>query len=191
MRAAHLVLATCLASARANPIAMRTQYQRRSDDTSTTPKPGDQLVSPCPDLIDPNTQTTAKYYYIYNGIPKAQEQSTQFIRDHWGLPDCCNKLLHYCVEPPNPLPVPSPCPHLTDDHGNQLQYYNNAYTTYQFASNYAITIAIMNNQCKEENRSGPVSSLPPPSSSNLDAADIVTLPADPDLAGLNGGSSNG
>lgn len=182
MRAAHILLATCLASARAFPIAMGNPFQRRSDETPTTLQKGAELESPCPDLIDPKTRKTATYYYKGTND---QIQATQFVRDHWGLPECCNKLIHDCVEPPNPLPSPSPCPQLTDDENKPLQFYINAYTTYQFLSNYAILNALMNNECKLEPGKGSASS-PPALPNNLDTMDVATLPADSDLITSNG-----
>lgn len=162
MRTAHIILATWLLSVHGTPIQIGKHYQRRVDSGSSGPQPGQQLVSPCPDLIDPHTGTTALYFY--QGTTTEQRRSTLFVNDHWGLPGCCkSQLTNSCPPPPNPQPVLSPCPELSAGPGRKLMfYYLNAYTTDQLAANYILIYALQQDEChpsKDLGR-GSVSSSP-------------------------------
>lgn len=140
------ILATWIVlSVHSTPI-QNTEHVKRDTDSSKTPiKDGQQLASPCPDLIDPQTGSTALYFY--HGQTQEQRRASQFVNDHWGLPGCCDSQVHSCPSPPDPEPLGSPCPTLKDDNGNILLLYGNPYTTDQIASNYVILDSISRNLC--------------------------------------------
>lgn len=186
MRATQiLLLATCLASANAFPLVTGNQHQPRSEASSTELKPGTQIKSPCPELVDPKSDSTAAYYY--KPISKDQDRVNQYVNDHWGLPECCDKTLHVCKSPPDPGVNPNPpCPELIDpSNGMPFLFYNNAYTTDQFMSNYIIVLAIQNNQCQSAPQPGSVSSFPTPPNSNLNTKDVATFSSNSEFATWN------
>lgn len=146
MRATYLVLITWVLSTHANPIRSAEHQERRSHPSTLPLKDGQQLESPCPDLLDPKTGSIALYFY--HGLTQEQRRATQFVNDHWGLPACCNTKLHTsCTSPPDPQPEGSPCPQLKDDNGNTLVLYGNPYTTDQIASNLVILDALSQELC--------------------------------------------
>ena len=120
------------------------------------------MASPCPDLIDPQSGSTALYFY--HGQTKDQRRATQFVNDHWGLPGCCDSRAHRCPIPPDPQPLGSPCPTLKDGNGNTLSLYGNPYTTDQIASNYVILDSLSRSLC-------------PPNGTGEGWASIISLPS--------------
>lgn len=132
-------------SVHSTPI-QNTEYQEGDPNSSKTLiKDGQQVASPCPDLIDPQTGSTALYFY--HGQTQEQRRASQFVNDHWGLPGCCDSQVHSCPSPPDPEPLGSPCPTLKDENGNPLVLYGNPYTTDQVASNYVILDSLSRNLC--------------------------------------------
>ena len=184
MRAAHLILATWVLFAHGTPIQKGRLHGRHADARPSGLKEGQQLLSPCPDLIDPTTGNTALYFY--RGITPEQRRSTLFIHDHWGLSGCCNSQLHdACPTPPDPQPSFSPCPGLTTESGRMLFFYLNPYTTDQIASDYYILDAATNHKCSpsKERAGGSVSSSPT-LNTNLQASNVQspgTLPSNLNL----------
>ncbi|MCJ1346502.1 hypothetical protein MMC31_004719 [Peltigera leucophlebia] len=161
MRAHCFILATWIVvSVHSTPI-QNTEYQERNLDSSKTPlKEGQQVASPCPDLIDPQTGSTALYFY--HGQTREQRRATQFVNDHWGLPSCCDSQVHSCTSPPDPQPLGSPCPTLKDENGNLLSLYGNPYTTDQIAANYILLDSLSRNLC-------------PPNKTDESGASIISL----------------
>lgn len=160
MRAHCFILATWMVSVHSTPI-QDWEYQERDPDSSkTTLIEGQQMVSPCPDLIDPQTGSTALYFY--RGKTQEQRRATQFVNDHWGLPSCCDSHVYSCTSPPDPQPLGSPCPTLKDEDGNLLSFYGNPYTTDQIASNYLLLDSLSRNLC-------------PPNGTEESGASIISL----------------
>lgn len=139
-----------------------TEHHTRDPNSSKTPlKEGQQLASPCPDLIDPQTGSTALYFY--HGQTQEQRRATQFVNDHWGLPGCCDSQVLSCPSPPDSQPLGSPCPALKDDNGDPLSLYGNPYTTDQIASNYVILDSLSRGLC-------------PPNGTGESGASMLSLP---------------
>lgn len=206
MRAAHIIFATWVLSVHGTPIQIEKHHENRANTGHSGLQEGQQVQSPCPDLIDPHTATTALYFY--RGITPEQRRSTQFINDNWGLVTCCNSQLRdTCPPPPDPQPVFSPCAGLKSDTGKTLFFfYQNPYTTDQIASDYIIIYALTNKKCGSWNEGdgAPISLSPatymdlqagnvqspgilPLSSINLPLAD-KTAPGNPAL--INGDSTD-
>lgn len=172
MRAAHFIFAAWVLSVHSTPIEKGNLHGRLADASPSGPNEGQQMLSPCPDLIDPTTGRTALYFYL--GITPEQRRSTLFIHDHWGLLGCCNSQLHdACPPPPDPQPAFSPCPGLTTESGRMLFFYLNPYTTDQIASDYYIIDASTNHGCSPpEERVGGSISLSPTTNTDLQAGDV-------------------
>lgn len=172
------------------PVQIGKHHEKRVNTGPSGFQEGQQIQSPCPDLIDPHTRATALYFY--RGITPEQRRSTQFVNDNWGLVTCCNSQLRdACQSPPDPQPVFSPCEGLKSGTGKTLFFfYQNPYTTDQITSDYIIIYAMTNKKCGSwnEDGGGPISSSPatnmdlqagnvqspgilPPSSINLPLAD--------------------
>lgn len=151
-------------SVQGTPVPIGKHRERRVDNGSSGLREGQQIVSPCPDLIDPTTKKTALYFY--RGKTQEQRRSTQFINDNWGLSGCCNSQLpDACPPPPDPQPAFSPCPGLKTESGRSLIFfYNNPYTTDQLTTDYLIIDAYSKkgHHCSpsSEGNGGSVSSSP-------------------------------
>lgn len=163
MRATYfMILATWVLSVHRTPIQIGKHRERRMDTGPSGLRDGQQILSPCPDLIDPTTKTTALYFY--RGNTQEQRRSTQFINDNWGLSGCCNSQVpDACPPPPDPQPAFSPCPGLKNGSGKTLFFfYNNPYTTDQVATDLFIIYAKKSHNCSPSNEhdGGSVSSSP-------------------------------
>lgn len=148
MRLHCFILATCILSVQSIPTQKTESQKRDLDSSKTSIKEGQQVASPCPDLIDPQTGSIALYFY--HGQTNEQRRTTQFVNDHWGLPGCCDSEVRSCPSPPDPQSLGSPCPTLKDDNGNPLSLYSNPYTTDQLASNYVILDSLLRNLCFQD-----------------------------------------
>lgn len=148
MRPHCFILAICILSVHSVPVQKTETHERDLDSGETSIKEGQQVASPCPDLIDPQTGSTALYFY--HGQTNEQRRATQFVNDHWGLPGCCDSEVRSCPSPPDPQPLGSPCPTLNDGNGNPLSLYGNPYTTDQLASNYIIFDSISRHLCSPD-----------------------------------------
>lgn len=148
MRTHCFILATCILSVQSIPIQKAESQKRDLDSSKTSIKEGQQVASPCPDLIDPQTGSIALYFY--HGQTNEQRRATQFVNDHWGLYGCCDREVHSCPSPPDPQPLGFPCPTLKDGNGNPLSFYSNPYTTDQLASNYVILDSLLRHLCPQE-----------------------------------------
>lgn len=148
MRPHCLILATCILSVHSISIQKTETQERDLDSSKNSIKEGQQVVSPCPDLIDPQTGSITLYFY--HGQTTEQRRATQFVNDHWGLPGCCDSEVRSCPSPPDPQPLGSPCPTLNDGKGNPLSFYGNPYTTEQIASNYVILDSLSRQLCSPD-----------------------------------------
>ena len=186
MHTNYFLLAGWMASALGTPIQLG-KYRKTRADTAAATSDGKQTQTPCPDLIDPQTENVALYYSV--ATTKEQRRSTQFVNDQWGLPGCCNQFLRHsaCPPPPDPLPDGSPCPDLKDEDGIALLYYQNPYTTSQIASNIVIGQAVVNHDCLPYQEKSPAYSLPPVSS-NTGVAPFLSA-GNADLPYANGVNS--
>lgn len=160
MRPHYFILATCIISGHSIPIQNTENQERDLDSSKTSIKEGQQVASPCPDLIDPQTGSITLYFYL--GQTNEQRRATQFVNDHWGLPGCCDSQVRSCPSPPDPQPLGSPCPTLKDGNGNPLSLYGNPYTTDQIASNYVILDSLSRHLC-------------PPDGTDEGGASIISL----------------
>lgn len=181
MRVAPIVLATWVLSVNGTPIDVGKNHARQADTRPLDLKEGQQIASPCPDLIDSTTGITALYFY--KPVTTEQRRSTLFINDHWGLSGCCDSQLHdACPSPPDPEPVFSPCPGLTTQSKTLLFFYLKPYTTDQIATDYSIIDALTNGKCNPsvERGGGSVSLLPGANMDRHKAGDVqssdVVLP---------------
>lgn len=148
MRPHCFILATSILSVHSIPIQKTETQERDLDSSKTSIKEGQQVASPCPDLIDPQTGSITLYFY--RGQTTEQRRATQFVNDHWGLPGCCDSEVRSCPSPSDPQPLGSPCPTLNDGKGNPLIFYGNPYTTDQLASNYVILDSLSSHLCSPD-----------------------------------------